>query len=92
MNKLSKIFLVIILILIIIIAILIWYIVNNFNNTLEDAEYSYETTIIYEAAGIEITSDNEGFYTVTDTINNNVLKTDFKVEINEDGTYKVINK
>lgn len=58
----------------------------------EDAEYNYETAIILEAAGIEVTSDNEGFYTVTDTINNKILKKDFKIEMNDDLTYKVIER
>lgn len=93
MNKISKIFLTIILILVIIIGILIGYIINNYNTMIEKAEFSYMTAIILEVSGIEITSDDDGFYTVKDIINNNILKNDFKVEINkEDGTYKVINK
>ena len=58
----------------------------------KDSEYSYETSIIYEEAGIKVTSDDEGFYTVTDTINNKILKKDFKIEMNDDWTYKVIER
>ena len=50
----------------------------------------YETFL--EEAGIKVTSDDEGFYTVTDTINNKILKKDFKIEMNDDWTYKVIER
>lgn len=92
MNKLSKIFLIIIILLLIIIVILGTWSIKNFNIIKKSAKDVFENSIILEAAGIEISTDDEGYYTVTDTTNGNILKSNFKVNINEDGTYTIINK